>query len=669
MSISQELPRKQKLTNAPFELNRSSDSRVSHFSQKHFILFQDLHPHLFLPAELLTLFSQKISTAKTPKLVSFTCSKKLKKNDIFGKNVFFFDEFYMLDPQEAPSFQDEYSLISYSESEKQCNHIVNSFLKDLNTDLPTLNKSNYPVSPQINLQNSLHEHLTPFDFLFLQNYRVLMSLTPSTSEFDFTLIFPAFNFVYESVAFPCKLQSSPLAKRLLNKDPANEIATPTFGFFTMDSTSRLVPLEYNDPQTQNVGLFGFWTYGVPATDEMLDNSKSIKQLVWGLHSYFKKNTKLGPRDYLFKNGGHFYAAFNKGQSVKSYSARTVDKESNEPSIVTKRFKIPFQKHIDVNIDFTMFNPIEKTEFDHLTTQEDVSLPTTNTKVFDRVSKVQANSMSPSPLDLSEIGIQTEVRDSFDEDPSFLKCVQKNEHFYRTTIDKMQQQITLLSQAVFSINQTLNLINLQQHSLPQIPNDSVSKNGFNFIEDHQNNLQDATSKSITVSESSSLPRVSRDEFISSNVLSDFKRSPKHKRYKTQEIQILVSNKVPPSDTLKSDSFSITSSRDQLNIKNADLGVTQDFKNGSTQNLDVQDIGIHNLGFSGTISVKETPLDHLNKINSRNEHSFSNLNNNSIPLLEINKRFHNYTKRDAESDDSDFENGKDFKSIHRKYITPN
>ena len=153
-----------------------------------------------------------------------------------------------------------------------------------------------------------------------------------------------------------------------------------------------------------------------------------------------------------------------------------------------------------------------------------------------------------------------------------------------------------------------------------------------------------------------------------MLSDFKRSPKHKRYKTQEIQILVSKKLTPSDTLKCDSFSITSPRDQLNIKNADLGVPQDFKNGSTQNLNVQDIGINNLEFSGTIIVKESPLDHLNKINSCNEHSFSNLNNNSIPLLEINKRFHNYTKRDADSDDSDFENGKDFKSIHRKYITP-
>lgn len=638
------------------DLNNSTESRSSQIGQKHFVLFQDLYPHIFLSAELVHEFQRKIDFAQEPKLINFYCSKKFKSDNIFGKGVYFFEKFYMLDPIEVPNFQDEYNIIGYTNSKKQCEKIIKAFEKDLNTAIPCLTFENCAKSDKLVKNHGFYENLNLFDFIFLQNYRILMFFNKTEFEFEFSLIFPAFNFVYESIRFLYKMQSSPLAKRLLGKDPSNELAQPTFGFFSKDSSSRLVPLEYDNEDIGKVGLFGFWTYGIEVTDELLDNSKTVKQLVWGLHAHFLKNSKLGPKDYFLQNKAYFYAAFNKTGSPRAFSTRIVDMDGSSNGISEKMFKIKVEKGIDTEIDFTMFNPLETNDKEQTFLEPEIDSSLKLTKLSKTQHQKNGSFFRNSNLDLSEIGIQTEIHESFEGDQSIIKYIKKNEGFYRQTIDKMQEQINLLSQAVLSINQTLNLINLKQNVHP-----SQTQTPPLLNEEPNNGLNDLTSKSITISESSNQLCLGKDEISRSKILSEVKKSPKHRRYRTEEIQILHLRKESIVNKNQSEDFTNFAHQKGQSI---DQNIDNPVEN------DVETVNQKPTSRNRTPEVKnnaeESILKKLNDINIKNEYSLTNVNNNSIPLPKINTRFQNYNKNTNETDDSEDDNSKDFKNIHKKYV---
>lgn len=659
--------------------NTSGESRTPKVGSKSFLLCQDLFPHVVIEGTLITLFLKKIGGQRTSLLASFNCAKKLKRSEIFAKAAYLFDEFYMLSETEIPNFQDEYSLVSYSDSEKQCMHIINAFVKDLNTEVPKLNAENYPAARE----TELTENLTPFDFMFLQNFRMLMERVEKREEFELTLVFPAFNFVHELVPFPAKMPSSPLAKRLTSKGAEGDIGAPTFGFFTMDSYSRLVPLEYGDPEVQKVGLFGFWTYGLEVTEDTLRDSKSVKQMIWGLHAYFLKNTRLGPKEHYYPNNGHVYAAFSHGSRPKAFLARLVDRDAGQEVIQKRRFKVPFETDVDLNVDFSMHEPVSQPQDPRRSlVQTDTIFSSTLSKNFDRAKTngLPNQSMrSSAALDLSEIGIQTEMRESLDEERALVKYIQRNENFYRQTIDKMQEQINLLSQAVLSINQTLNLINLKQ-SMPTQPlyPPPPQREIRRCIDDVPNPLYDSTSKSISISESSNhLILGPETAEVSKMMASEARRSPRHKRYRTGEMQIITAHKELQTDRNKSleidASIPIFRHNDSVQSSNADILIdspktskikdpvlTETLPEPKVQQPPTQPVQ------QETPVAKESILERLQAVNRQNEHSFSNQVNNSIPLPEISKRFQNYKRKSLDSDDSDGEGATDFKSIQKKYV---
>ena len=441
------------------------------------------------------------------------------KNDILGKPELLFSEYYVLAHDEPAEYKNEFGFVSFKGNNfASCMNHLDAFFENDNTEIPHLNAENAKPPSSTNKVDST-ESLGILDFVYLQNLRLFFRMNSDLTAIEIFATLPEFSFVFEPISRHFKMATTPLSKQLASKQSSPHPGAITFGYFTFDQMTRLIPLAFDDEKTYEYPIVGFWTTGLIFSEEDMDNSLSLKQILWGLAAYFLKNTKITLKLSLIRKSYSFiYVCFNGTSSPRYYKVKKVDMSLHDMKFVT----LKMEHHLTANSDVVFDTSL-------LLQQSECVL---QTPVEKQASKSSLSFTKNAKLDVSEIGIQAEAKDkSFDMEKSFMKYVKQNENFYKETLGKMQEQINLLSQAVLSINQTLSIMNLNNTQ-------SIGyMNTINKSHDRQvphMNFPDITHKSLSISESSNPIILPHEEMKMSKTLSEVRKSPKHKRYRTEDV---------------------------------------------------------------------------------------------------------------------------------------
>jgi len=441
------------------------------------------------------------------------------KNDILGKPELLFSEYYVLAHDELAEYKNEFGFVSFKGNNfASCMNHLDAFFENDNTEIPHLNAENAKPPSSTNKVDST-ESLGILDFVYLQNLRLFFRMNSDLTAIEIFATLPEFSFVFEPISRHFKMATTPLSKQLASKQSSPHPGAITFGYFTFDQMTRLIPLAFDDEKTYEYPIVGFWTTGLIFSEEDMDNSLSLKQILWGLAAYFLKNTKITLKLSLIRKSYSFiYVCFNGTSSPRYYKVKKVDMSLHDMKFVT----LKMEHHLTANSDVVFDTSL-------LLQQSECVL---QTPVEKQASKSSLSFTKIAKLDVSEIGIQAEAKDkSFDMEKSFMKYVKQNENFYKETLGKMQEQINLLSQAVLSINQTLSIMNLNNTQ-------SIGyMNTINKSHDRQvphMNFPDITHKSLSISESSNPIILPHEEMKMSKTLSEVRKSPKHKRYRTEDV---------------------------------------------------------------------------------------------------------------------------------------
>ena len=421
-------------SNVSLKLNKKGNMKFIHYNR--------ILPKISLKPKILNLYLKEIK--KNPqKMVSFSCTKKYIPNNNLNKQVYIFDSFYFIDKNEVPSYEDEYNIISYSMDEKQCEIHFDHFLKEINTEINYLNFDNFDDN-----YNEVKESIVKLniiDQVYLQNFRIFFKY--KDGAFQFILCFPKINLSYSEIKMP-KFSNISLSSRLISRNNDNPLVSKTFGFITLDQRSRIYPLFFDDEKKYQYPLCGIWVFGFDFTKNILENSLNAKKYLWALIVYFLKNKKIKDRLPLLKKTGFLFLAFQKNKKCQSYIIKVSD-NTKQMLIDSEHFNLKIEKEEDTNnVDFS--------ELLFQKEQQDTSFNIITSESIESKKSFMVNS-----------GTQVDLKGSLSINKSCKEMLDnyrtENEKFFMKTIESMQDQMNMLSQAIFSINQQLLLMN--QRFLP------------------------------------------------------------------------------------------------------------------------------------------------------------------------------------------------------------
>ena len=216
------------------------------------------------------------------------------------------------------------------ESKDREKELIKSYLK----------KQRQDIVPCMNKQIS-QEHL--FSSSTSGNYPNLLDLVLShsfTGQIDFQkegpdsfcFLQPDVNFKLTRIRNPnCKCRATDLMMRILNKGTPSMQAL-SYGYFTIDKSLRLLPMDYKDPERLKYPLCGMWAYGIEYEEKLLENSKYLKQVLWGLGVHFISDSRFKPRLSVEKNKCSFvFMLFSKASSPKFFLLEKLNDNEAGPS--------------------------------------------------------------------------------------------------------------------------------------------------------------------------------------------------------------------------------------------------------------------------------------------------------------------------------------------------
>lgn len=594
---------------------------------------QDCLPFVAIDHQIVEIYKQKISGVKADKLCALNCKRSYTRGS--DKPIYSFDSYSFIDKNETLRYDKEYLLLIYNNNIEQCERETNLFLNAANIKIPQVDKEN---SQSLDFGGGVAK-LNIMDIIYLQNFRIFLRIEKNLLKAG--LLYPHLDFLIQEVNILIRYASITLSKQLLNKDD-NSLQAKTFGYLTLTQSGTILPLSLDDTdEISKFAIVGVWTYGEDITDENLKDSQLLKSRVWGLLSHFYIMPKFSCRFTYTKNNPSFLLInFNKKRSPKVFLFKISDKCSLNCKLSLENFNIYVDeaqgtmykdnktKVRSVNIDFssTSQNPSLETSF-HVHPDKSVYSKESQAKNF------------PQQLPIPVRRIQPEVKELTESDVSVIKYIReyqdKNEVFYRKTIEKMQDQISLLSQAIVSINQ--NLVYLNQ----KVVNVQKEHGGDTFI------LPDLTN-SHSISESSN-NIVFADDLKNSKTLSEILQVPnnKHyKRYKTSDVDIIPETEQFFVEDIK---FSYNKCQKKTICKPSE----QRLSRAEGSSLEFQ---IINDNSSSSLKKEENSsvLTKITKIYDQNEYNSRRENNASIPIPKINPKFKRYVpSSDSEVSDSGYD----------------
>lgn len=440
-----------------------------------FIHYNQILPKISLKPKILNLYTKEIK--KNPqKMVSFSCTKKKISQNNLNKQIYIFDSFFFIDQNEVPSYEDEYNIISYSLSENQCEIHFEHFLKEINSDINYLNFDNFDSDFEEGKERVVK--LNIIDQVYLQNFRIFFRY--GENKFEFILCFPKINLSFCEIKM-LKFSNISLSSRLISRNNDNPLVSKTFGFITLDQRSRIYPLFFDDEKKYQYPLCGVWVFGFDFTENVLENSLNAKKYLWALIIYFLKNKKIKDRLPLLKKTGFLFLAFQKNKKCQSYIIKVSDNTKNM-LIDSEHFTLKIEKTEENknNIDFSelLFKKEQEETSFNIITSESLESKEKSKKSFMVNSGIQ--------VDLKDLQKSQDFKneDSVSQNKNYKEMLEnyrtENEKFFMKTIKSMQDQMNMLSQTIFSINQQLLLIN--QRLPPQNFNNNFDPNK-NFVQNH------------------------------------------------------------------------------------------------------------------------------------------------------------------------------------------
>ena len=591
-------------------------------------------PNLAIEQQLVEIYRQKIKDISADKICAFICKKSFIKG--LDKPLYSFDEFYFPDKEDKIDYDIEYAILAYNNDIEQCVKEKDLYLKNKSTEIPVLNAQN-SQAPEI--KEGL-ANINLLDIVYLQNFRVFMKMEHDT--LDIGLFYPHLDFSIIEININIRYPSIPLCRRLLNKDEES-LGSKTFGYLTLTLRGTVLPLMHDaDEDIMKYAIVGLWTFGEDVTEQSLNNCKSIQSRIWGLLTHFFRYSKISYRYTFTKEKNSFlFISFNKNSPPKVFLFKMTDKAELEGEIKLDQYKTDY-KEIEGTIIKDKKNKVRSYNVDLSTIPREPSLH--NSFELPQIAN------PPYDRQTSAMGIQAEMRESIDSDASLIKYIKnyqdKNENFYRKTIEKMQDQIGLLSQAIVSINQNLAILN------QKITNGQSERVTDTFI------LPDLTTNSLSISESSN-NIVFADDLKGSKTLSEVQavtNNNRHKRYKTNDIEVIKEKNLDNFN--EPNSFDNQANTNNENNKNEKTSL---FANSS------------NYGFKTVKNVeniepevednKSYIMKSLNKMNADTEYNPKNENTGSIPVPKINPKFKRYVPS-SDSEASETENDTRYKNSKQK-----
>lgn len=204
-----------------------------------------------------------------------------------------------------------------------------------------LQASNYEgCLPGLNKETK-HEQLFPqldqetfpnlVDILFFRNFAQTLVFLPNENP-KLMCLRPDANFRLTRVKNSgVKSRSTKLMNRLIGKEKAN-FGSLDFGYFTVDSSHKVIPIYREDPERFVYPLCGLWLYGIKYVENLFENSKYVKQMIWGLITNFLTNQKFKTRFSIEKGKCSFlFILFSKGINPKFFIIEKLNNNQTGPN--------------------------------------------------------------------------------------------------------------------------------------------------------------------------------------------------------------------------------------------------------------------------------------------------------------------------------------------------
>ena len=597
--------------------------------------YDEALPYFAIEQQLVELYRQKIKEVSADKLCIFVCKKAFVKG--LNKTIYSFDKFYFPDKEDNIDYENEYAMLAYNNDISQCKRERDLYFKNISTEIPILNARN---SQSPDTKDGL-AHLNLLDIVYLQNFRIFMKL--ETDVLETGVLYPHLDFSIQEVNINIRYPSIPLCRMLLNKDDET-LGSKTFGYLTLTVRGTVLPLMHDaDEEVKKYAIVGLWTFGEDISAQSLDNCKSTQSRVWGLFTHFFKTSKISYRyTYTKQKNSFLFISFNKSSAPKIFLFKMTDKSGLESEISLDQYKIDYKetqgsilkdqktKVKSYNIDLSTI-PREPSSHNSFEIQQGYNPP------VDRLT--------------STTGIQAEMRESVDSDLSYkmrLKYYQEtNDAYFKKTIEGMQDQLKVLSQAIVAINQNLAILN------QKVMNGHSEKNTDTFI------LPNLTNNSLSIS-ASSHNLVFADDLKVSKTLSEVQpvsTNNKHKRYKTNDIEVIkekdLDNLMEPKSL---DNQTENEKQDKIFEKPSSLNNSSNF--GFTTIHKAESIEPEDE------EMKNPIMSSLNQMKQETEYNPKNQNNGSIHVPKINPKFKRYVPS-SDSEISDTESDALYKTAKLKY----
>ena len=216
--------------------------------------------------------------------------------------------------------------------------------KYLHSFLPKLNKETKHPS----LFSSHDQETCPniLDIIYFRNFVQRLTFQ-SGKKPEMQLLRPDINFRLMRIQNTgIKARSTELMLQLLNKKKA-AFGSPSFGYLTMDFSKKIIPFKYNDPERFDYPLCGLWLYGIKYNENLFENSKYIKQILWGLMTNLLMNPKFKVRLSMNqKKCSILFVLFAKGENPKNFVIEKLNSNLVKPGKLTlKRCKIKFSEDL------------------------------------------------------------------------------------------------------------------------------------------------------------------------------------------------------------------------------------------------------------------------------------------------------------------------------------
>ena len=216
--------------------------------------------------------------------------------------------------------------------------------KYLNSFLPKLNKeTKHPT-----LFSSQDQETCPniLDIIYFRNFVQRLTFQ-SGKKPEMQLLRPDINFRLMRIQNTgIKARSTDLMLQLLNKKKA-AFGSPSFGYLTMDVSKKIIPFNYNDPERFDYPLCGLWMYGIKYNENLFENSKYIKQILWGLMTNLLMNPKFKVRLSMNpKKCSILFVLFAKGENPKNFLIEKLNNNLVKPGkMKLQRCKISFSENL------------------------------------------------------------------------------------------------------------------------------------------------------------------------------------------------------------------------------------------------------------------------------------------------------------------------------------